>query len=30
MAMYGCEERLREAIKFVAARKEFAAQEKPE
>lgn len=30
MAVYECEERLREAIKFVAARKEFAAQEKPE
>jgi hypothetical protein len=30
MAVYECEERLREAIKFVAARKEFAAQETPE
>ena len=30
MAKYDCEDRLREAIKFVAARKELAAQEKPE
>ena len=28
--MYECEEKLREAIQFVAARKELAAQEKPE
>ena len=30
MAVYECEERLREAIKFVAVRKKLAAQEKPE
>tara|TARA_R110000868_G_scaffold10649_1_gene51740 strand:- start:125 stop:493 length:369 start_codon:yes stop_codon:yes gene_type:complete len=30
MALYDCEDKLREAIEFVAARKELAAQEKPE
>ena len=30
IAMYECEEKLREAIQFVAARKELAAQENPE
>jgi hypothetical protein len=30
MAVYGCEERLRAAKKFVAVRKELAAKEKPE